>query len=93
MFVLLQLPIWALYAICNQTNDGWIQKIKSAFKPSMSWGPNGIENCKLFCKYQYFKLIIFITVKQYKEYSKLNNLENDGYNLNILQKMKRNIFG
>jgi hypothetical protein len=39
MLGLMQLPIWACYAIIKQTSEKWTDKILNAFKPMSSWGP------------------------------------------------------
>ncbi|XP_050080322.1 sodium-dependent nutrient amino acid transporter 1-like isoform X2 [Anopheles maculipalpis] len=38
-FGLLQLPIWAAYAVYKQSGKSLNEKIKDAFKPTAAWGP------------------------------------------------------
>uniref|UniRef100_A0A499FUS0 Transporter n=1 Tax=Anopheles farauti TaxID=69004 RepID=A0A499FUS0_9DIPT len=38
-FGLLQLPIWAAYAVYKQSGKSLNEKIKNAFKPTPAWGP------------------------------------------------------
>uniref|UniRef100_A0A182I5J3 Transporter n=1 Tax=Anopheles arabiensis TaxID=7173 RepID=A0A182I5J3_ANOAR len=38
-FGLLQLPIWAAYAVYKQSGKSLNEKIKNAFKPTAAWGP------------------------------------------------------
>ncbi|XP_055531740.1 sodium-dependent nutrient amino acid transporter 1-like isoform X2 [Wyeomyia smithii] len=35
----IQLPLWAIYTVCNQKRNGLGRKLRSAFKPSRMWGP------------------------------------------------------
>ncbi|XP_070498018.1 sodium-dependent nutrient amino acid transporter 1-like [Chironomus tepperi] len=39
-FCLIQLPIWAIYAVIKQEEKTWSKKIINAFKPNSNWGPN-----------------------------------------------------
>ncbi|ETN63081.1 sodium-dependent serotonin transporter [Anopheles darlingi] len=38
-FAVLQLPLWALYAIVTQEEKGCQNRVLAAFRPSKSWGP------------------------------------------------------
>ncbi|KFB53947.1 sodium-dependent serotonin transporter [Anopheles sinensis] len=38
-FAILQLPLWAIYAIHIQEEKGWRAKVAAAFHPTRSWGP------------------------------------------------------
>lgn len=51
VFGLIQFPIWALWAITHNCNQGFLRAIKKLLKPSEEWGPaNSIkkEEWKLF---------------------------------------------
>lgn len=38
-FGLMQLPLWAVYAVIKQKGDTLWEKIDGAFRPMASWGP------------------------------------------------------
>lgn len=48
LFCLLQLPIWAFYAIINQREKTWRKRIVNAFMPNSMWGPNDVEKSIFF---------------------------------------------
>lgn len=37
---LMQLPIFAIYAICKQKEDTFLERVKAAFRPTKNWGPH-----------------------------------------------------
>lgn len=45
---ILQLPVWALYAIYNTEADTLYEKIAMAFRPTSDWGPIDPELYKLY---------------------------------------------
>ncbi|XP_055383332.1 sodium-dependent nutrient amino acid transporter 1 [Condylostylus longicornis] len=49
---ILQLPIWAIYAIYQQPQKTLIEKIKSSFKPTKNWGPLEKHNFEDYQKYR-----------------------------------------
>jgi len=49
-FCLIQLPIWAIYAVIKQEEKTWSKKIINAFKPNSNWGPNDAVKSKLHQK-------------------------------------------
>lgn len=38
-FGLIQLPLWAIYAVIKQKGDTLFDKIRGAFRPVPNWGP------------------------------------------------------
>ncbi|XP_035794368.1 sodium-dependent nutrient amino acid transporter 1-like [Anopheles albimanus] len=45
-FAVLQLPLWALYAIVTQEEKGCQNRVHAAFRPSKSWGPETAGICE-----------------------------------------------
>ncbi|XP_065073611.1 sodium-dependent nutrient amino acid transporter 1-like isoform X2 [Ochlerotatus camptorhynchus] len=39
LLAVIQLPLWAIYAIGTQKKTGLLNKVRNAFKPTKSWGP------------------------------------------------------
>lgn len=60
MFCLLQLPMWAIYAILKQNEKSWRKKIANAFRPNAEWGPKDPEICEKFLIAFYFVFFTFL---------------------------------
>lgn len=39
MIGVIQLPLWAVYAVIKQKGDTWSEKIANSFQPNAKWGP------------------------------------------------------
>lgn len=50
-FGLIQLPLWAIYAVIKQKGDTLSDKIRSAFRPTLNWGPADPNNFERYHKY------------------------------------------
>ena len=48
---LLQLPIWAFYAVIKQRGDTWGEKIRNSFRPHAKWGPTDPATLERYQKY------------------------------------------
>lgn len=48
---IVQLPVWAFYAIIKQSGNTWSEKIISAFKPIKNWGPSDPKIYEQYKKY------------------------------------------
>lgn len=48
---LIQLPLWAVYAVIKQKGDSWSDKIRMAFRPTLNWGPTDPKTLE---KYQMY---------------------------------------
>ncbi|KAL9703111.1 hypothetical protein quinque_006629 [Culex quinquefasciatus] len=44
----IQLPIWAIYAICTQKRSGFVKKVVGAFQPAQSWGPENEHTREMY---------------------------------------------
>lgn len=74
---IVQVPLWATYAILKQKGSTFGEKFRRAFKPQANWGP---KNPELFERYQ----------KYVTAYEDQQCLLSEG---NILVRFKRHIFG
>lgn len=72
-----QLPIWAIYAVLKQKGITCNEKLKNSFKPQSNWGP---KNAQLFESYQ----------KYISSYEELQRLQPSA---NFIIRFKRHIFG
>ena len=36
---ILQVPLWAIYVVCKQEGDTWMEKLRLSFKATHHWGP------------------------------------------------------
>ncbi|XP_021705240.1 sodium-dependent nutrient amino acid transporter 1 isoform X1 [Aedes aegypti] len=48
VLAVIQLPLWAIYAIFSQKKPGFVNKVRSAFKPTKSWGPENYHTRKAY---------------------------------------------
>lgn len=74
---IVQLPIWAAYAIFKQKGSTFGEKFRSAFKPQTNWGP---KNPELFERYQKY-------VTSYEDQQRLLPRGN------LLVRFRRHVFG
>lgn len=69
---LLQLPIWAIYAIAKQQPAGsFFNRIRNAFKPAHNWGPSDIDTSKHELNFEFRSSThkcCLILGQQYKQY-------------------------
>lgn len=50
-FGIIQVPLWAIYAVLKQKGDTWGEKIRAAFQPNAEWGPTDPVRKEKYLKY------------------------------------------
>ncbi|XP_062556020.1 sodium-dependent nutrient amino acid transporter 1-like isoform X1 [Armigeres subalbatus] len=48
ILAVIQLPLWAIFAVVSQKQSGLVNKIRNAFKPTKSWGPENYHTRELY---------------------------------------------